>query len=460
MSPRFARLNPEWLLRGWTDVPRALVNWRNGDFRELEQDGFYVAESCDGMTDFDSVAFLPRHIMILDKFIAEGIAIACSQGEEPEPGQRYRMAKNPLIRGLLWSVTGRCNLKCRHCFMEAPSGRFGDFSRPQVEELIRQFEECNVPEVAFTGGEPFMRRDLPEIIETLTEKKIGLAEIFSNGMLITEDILDIIINQFGHRPYFKISFDGCKTHDYMRGVPGSEPLVIKGIKRVKASGLPVTIITSVDRITCRNTLETYALLKKLAVDGWWLAPPVEIGHWRRSESSISLEDMVEISTKLVRKWLEDDRPFDLKLWRLGFFPGKGNDVWNKMGRFKEPVGPDSWNCPGTHSRPYLLPDGTLIPCGGYTGTSILDKMPNLLRVPLTEAWRSPELCHICDLKKRDVLANNQSCTECGFFGECGAGCRVVALMETGDLLAKDSTACALFQEGYIRRFRELAEQVV
>jgi len=73
MNGRLARLKQEWLLRGWADVPWALVNWRNGDFRELSRDGFYVAQSCDGETDFDSMAFLPRHREILNKYIDAGI---------------------------------------------------------------------------------------------------------------------------------------------------------------------------------------------------------------------------------------------------------------------------------------------------------------------------------------------------------------------------------------------------
>ena len=454
MSERFATLNREWLLRGWSDVPRALVNWMNGDFRELNNDGFYVAQSCDGQTDFNSMAFLPGHITILNKLIAAGIAEECHGGARLESGQEYRKAENPVIRGLLWSITGRCNLNCRHCFMEAPSGSFGDFTQEQIWQLISQFEQANVPEVALTGGEPFMRPDLAEIIDTLTRKKIGLAEIFSNGILITDAILGTI-KQYGHRPYFKISFDGCDTHDYMRGVRGSEAKVIEGVKRVKASGLPVTIITSVDVITVQNLLKTYDLLKELAVDGWWLAPPVEIGHWRQTDSAVSLEDMVQICTRLMKRWLADDRPFALKLWRFGFYPGRGNGTEAETSCVTKPFTPESWNCAGTHNRPYLLPDGTLLPCGGYTGTNLLDKMPNLWREPLTRAWSNPALRSICDLKKRDVMARNESCIQCGFFGECGAGCRVVALTDTGDLLAKEPVSCALFKGGYIRRFREM-----
>lgn len=455
MNGRFARLKPEWLLRGWADVPWALVNWRNGDFRKLSRDGFYVAQSCDGETDFDSMAFLPRHREILKKYIDAGIAEVCTGGDQWETAQGYRQAPNPVIRGLLWSITGRCNLKCRHCFMEAPSGRFGDFTLAQIKEIICQLEEANVPEVALTGGEPFMRRDLPEIIEILTRKKIGLAEIFSNGMLVTDEILATFL-QHGQRPFFKISFDGCHTHDYMRGVPGSEVKTVEGIKRLKAWGFPVTIITSVDQITRTNLVETFALLKDLAVDGWWVAPPVEVGHWRETNSKVSLEDTVETCTLLMQRWLAGGRPFELKLWRLGLFPQQEKGEGSGNRNLPDAITPESWNCMGTHSRPYLLPDGTLLPCGGYTGTDLLKKMPNVLGGSLSKAWSDLELRSVCDLRKKDVQAQNKGCARCGFWGECGAGCRVIAFIETGDLLAKDPIACQLFHGGYIQRFREIA----
>ncbi|RYD06045.1 hypothetical protein N752_05830 [Desulforamulus aquiferis] len=444
----------EWLLRGWSDLPWALVNWRNGDFRELAKDAFYVAQSCDGVTDFESMAFLPRHTAILDKLIAEGVAEECKFGETLEYGQAYRKADNPMIRGLLWSITGLCNMKCRHCFMEASSQRFGDFSIDEIWDLINQFEQANVSEIAITGGEPFMRKELPEILETLTLKKIGLAEIFTNGMLVTDKILETI-KLSGNRPFFKISFDGCGTHDYMRGVVGSEVMVIEGIKRVKAWGFPFTIITSVDRITQINLMETYDLMKELEVDEWWLAPPVEVGHWRDSDSNVSLEDMVDLCTRLLQRWLADDRPFNIKLWRFGLFRRAEN---GENLNIQSSITPDSWNCAGTHSRPYLLPDGTLLPCGGYTGTSLLEKMPNLKKQSLSQAWTNSALRHICDLKKRDVLAHNKGCDGCQYFAACGSGCRVIALGEKGDLLAKDPVACLLFKGGYIKRLQELAKQ--
>ena len=60
VSPRFAVLRPDWLLRGYSDRPGVLANWRTGEARPLAAAGAYVARACDGHTDFTSPIFLPK----------------------------------------------------------------------------------------------------------------------------------------------------------------------------------------------------------------------------------------------------------------------------------------------------------------------------------------------------------------------------------------------------------------
>ena len=215
MSGRYAKLNEDWMLWGWSDMPRTLVNWRTGDHRELNPMSFYVAESCDGLTDFDSFAFLPKHHAMLDLMISEGIA-RIPRGDAIEPWQRHRHADNPRLKGIHWCVTGLCNLNCRHCYMEAPSGRYGQLPFDAMAGLVEQFERANVIEVSFTGGEPFLRKDLLDLIRLLAKKKIRLVQIYSNGLLITGQHLESI-PKIGFRPSFQISFDGVGVHDRMRG---------------------------------------------------------------------------------------------------------------------------------------------------------------------------------------------------------------------------------------------------
>ncbi|MBN1172783.1 MAG: radical SAM protein, partial [Micromonosporaceae bacterium] len=153
-APRYARLRGDWLPRGWSDAPTTLVNWRHGRVRQLGRDSFYAVRACDGRTNLNSPALLPGHRRLLDRYLAEGIAEPCPAGTPLDPGQEYRRFDHPMIWGVHWAVTGRCNLNCRYCFMQAPSGRYGHPSSAEVSQLLDQFERAGVFQVSLTGGEP------------------------------------------------------------------------------------------------------------------------------------------------------------------------------------------------------------------------------------------------------------------------------------------------------------------
>ncbi len=472
MPGRYAKLTRDWMLRGWSDMPKSLANWTSGEQRELKMMAFYVAESCDGQTDFESLAFLPQHQAMLELLIAEGIAEECREGDAIEPWQRHRRADNPRLTGIHWHVTGRCNLNCRHCYMQAPAGRYGQLSFDAMAALVEQFERANVLEVSLTGGEPFLRRDILHIIELLAQKKIRLNQIFSNGLLITDRHL-AGIRGIGFRPGFQISFDGVGAHDQMRGTKGTERRVIDAIRRLRAAGFPVVVATAIDQLNLARLADTYALMKKLDIQGWRIAAPQETGNWRGTATAAPLDQQADACAPLLERWLKDGRPFSIQL--SGFYnggrqrsPETAPSARTGATRLKRPAAmpdapehsPDSYDCGACREQPNLLPDGTLVPCPGYVDSILQDRMPNLLREDLSKVWRRSFLSRFTDLRKKDVLAKNPECAACELFKECGAGCRASALTESGDLLAKDPIACELHKKGYKRRFRETAASAV
>ncbi len=453
MSGRFAKLKKDWMLRGWSDMPRALINWTNGNQREMNKRAFYVAEACDGKTNFDSLAFLPVHHALLDRLIVEGIAELCKEGNSIDPSQQYRKAENPRISGLHWSVTGRCNLNCRHCYMEGPSGRYGELSFEGMLRVIEQLEQSNVHEVSLTGGEPFLRKDLLDIIAVLAEKRIWISEIYSNGLLITEENL-VRIKGLGLLPSFQISFDGYGTHEYMRGQDGIEPGVIAGICKVRAAGFQVVIATSIDRTNKGHMGATYNLLKGLDIQSWRISRPQETGNWRGTTTNVSFEEEAEVYAPLLGRWLADGKPFSIQLG--AFFGFEGKDVPEPKETAQVRHTPESYDCGACRERPYLLPDGVLLPCPGYTDTVLQDRMPNILRDGLAKAWSESFLRSIADMKKKDLLARNEECDRCELFEECGMGCRASAVVKTGDLMAKDPLTCEMVKKGYVKQFQKLA----
>jgi radical SAM protein with 4Fe4S-binding SPASM domain len=476
MSGRYARLKKDWMLRGWSDLPATLVNCVRNDQRQLNQMEFYVAESCDGQTDFDSFAFLPHHRALLELLLREGMAEACRAGDEIAPWQHYRKASNPRLTGIHWCVTGLCHLNCRHCYMEAPAGRYGQLPFKVMAGLVEQFEQANVLEVSLTGGEPFLRRDLLDLIQLLVEKKIRPTQIYSTGLLITDRHLDGLKN-IGVRPSFQISFDGVGTHDQMRGITGTEQGVINAIRRLRAAGFRVVVATSIDRLNLGSLAKTYELMKALDIQAWRISAPQETGNWRGTKSATALDEQAEVCAPLLERWVQDGKPFGIQLG--AFYRGdrprervtvpRGDKRRQELAmgramslneaaqtRATPRYTPEGFDCGACREQPNLLPDGTLVPCPGYVDSDLQSRMPNLLQANLAQVWTRSFLREIADLKKKDLLAANPECGACEWFPECGVGCRASALTATGNLLAKDPAACELSRKGHKQRFLEIA----
>lgn len=87
------------------------------------------------------------------------------------------------------SVTDRCNFRCRYCmpreqFAEAsylPRTELLDFE--EIAEVVDAFIQLGVRKVRLTGGEPLLRRDLPELVRLLARPELDLA-LTTNGVLL------------------------------------------------------------------------------------------------------------------------------------------------------------------------------------------------------------------------------------------------------------------------------------
>jgi radical SAM protein with 4Fe4S-binding SPASM domain len=464
VAGRYAKLTRDWVLRGWRDAPWVVANRVTGDVRNLRQKSFYVAECCNGTTNFNSLAFLPEHHALLDLLIQEGIAEECRSGDGTQPHQRFREADNPRLTEVHWCVTGRCNLKCRHCYMESTSGRYGELPFSEMARLVDQFVQANVLQVSLTGGEPFIRKDLIDLIELLSKKQLWLSYIYSNGLLVTDEHL-LAIRRLGFAPNFQISFDGVGAHDQMRGVDGVESKVIQAIQRVRSFGFPVIISTSIDQINIDQLIATYSLLKDLGVQSWRIGMLRKAGNWKGATAAgTDLSAVAKACSEVLDCWLNDGKPFYLQL--AGFYDGgpslstadatTGCDTFTDCVRKTAGYKPHHYDCIACREQPNLLPDGTLLPCPGYVDSVLQERMPNLLVEDLSAVWSRSFVREIVDIKKQDLLAKNPQCAVCELFEVCGLGCRASAVSETGDLMAKDPISCEVWKNGYKKRFERIA----
>lgn len=188
----------------------------------------------------------------------------------------------------LWfQVAGTvCNLRCRHCFIScSPENHsFWFLSRGRVREALEASREMGVKEYYFTGGEPFMNREMPGILEDTLA--LGPATVLTNGTLLPPRLVDRLATLAGGSRYtleLRVSLDGTtpSSNDAIRG-EGSFARALEGIERLVASGfLPiVTCMRSWPEEETGPVLEAFRTL--LAGVGYRRArikilPPLQMG---------------------------------------------------------------------------------------------------------------------------------------------------------------------------------------
>ena len=158
----------------------------------------------------------------------------------------------------LWfQVSGTvCNLRCRHCFIScSPDNHsFWFMSREMVQEALEESAGMNVKEYYFTGGEPFMNREMEGILEDTL--RYGPATVLTNATLFTPRRVEELgaLQRVGpHRLELRVSIDGpsSEINDPIRG-EGTFERAMAGVGAVVAAGFR-PIITAMQSWPCEQT---------------------------------------------------------------------------------------------------------------------------------------------------------------------------------------------------------------
>jgi AdoMet-dependent heme synthase len=149
----------------------------------------------------------------------------------------------------LWfQVAGTlCNLTCHHCFISCSphNHAFGFLDLATVQRVLDDSVALGVKEYYFTGGEPFLNRDMTAILETTL--RYGPATVLTNGTVFKDDWLDRLARAEAASPYsleFRVSIDGftAETNDAVRG-EGTFERALTGVRQLVTHGfLPIITV--------------------------------------------------------------------------------------------------------------------------------------------------------------------------------------------------------------------------
>lgn len=162
---------------------------------------------------------------------------------------------------VLIQITERCNLSCVHCFVSSES-KGKDISVFFIKELIIPYlKRMNVERVTLTGGEPFLHKNLFDIIDELS-CVVKSITICTNGTLVDETKIKRL-KKYG-KIKINVSLDGFSdiSHDKFRGKKGTYNSTIKTIEICSKFGILGGILVTPNRL---SNIDEYILLCKFAL---------------------------------------------------------------------------------------------------------------------------------------------------------------------------------------------------
>ncbi|MBI4775648.1 MAG: methyltransferase domain-containing protein [Deltaproteobacteria bacterium] len=237
-------------------------------------------------------------------------------------------------------LTDACNLQCRHCLFSCKPGPATFLPRERIEALVAEAVNIGCKLVCFTGGEPFVYPDFPDVLDSLTRRRNLRIAVLTNGLLIPRR-LERIKRLDNDRIHFQISLDGPRaSHDFLRG-KGAFHRTLSAVESLVSLKVPCSVAMAVNAENAAHMHTVVQIVHDLGV------PTVHfLWHFQRGEGAkmdrLDLEKLIGEFRKAAKKARELGVSID-NLEALGAqlfsYPGTrfdlGNAAWESLA-----IGPD------------------------------------------------------------------------------------------------------------------------
>ncbi len=180
---------------------------------------------------------------------------------DAEKRKQWMSERKPF--SVLFELTPKCNMNCIHCYLQ--NNHLSEcLTYNEVIRIIDVLYEKGIVFLTFTGGEIFTRKDFKDIY-LYAKRKGFLVELFTNGYLITEELIEV----FKEYPplLVDISLYGASENKYyeITGVRGAFDKVVSNIKELKKANIRVSLKSPILRETLGELQEMIKLGENLGV---------------------------------------------------------------------------------------------------------------------------------------------------------------------------------------------------
>lgn len=193
---------------------------------------------------------------------------------------------------LQWHITERCNWHCKHCYREKDSVK--ELSLRKMCGIVLQYADLlkalNIPQrhghLNIAGGEPFIRKDLFELLEFIHKHDKGRfrVDILTNGSFITKkNVYDL--KSLGVRG-IQLSLEGMReVNDSIRG-KGSFDIILEKARLLTDAGMPTAISFTLSKVNATEILPVLRLCETLGIQNLGIRRFVPLGRGKESQLGI------------------------------------------------------------------------------------------------------------------------------------------------------------------------------
>lgn len=354
---------------------------------------------------------------------------------------QFSKDKRPVV---VWNVTRACNLKCVHCYAHATDdATSNELSTDEGRRMIDDLAEFGVPVLLFSGGEPLVRKDLPELAAYAVEKGMR-AVISTNGTLIRRETAQTL-KQIG-LSYVGISLDGLEpVNDHFRGVKGAFAKAMTGIRNCQEAGIKVGLRFTINKQNVQEIDGIFDLLEEMEIPRVCFYHLVYAGRGSEMVKDDLTHEQTRAAVDLIidrtRKLHDKGKPKEvltvdnhadgpyLYMRMLKEDPKRAEQVLELL-QMNE----------GNNS-------GRGIGCVSWDGQVYADQFwrhhsfGDIRQRPFSKIWTQPEDPLLLQLKEKKKYVQGR-CASCRWLDICGGNFRVRAEAVTGNVWAPDP-ACYL-----------------
>jgi radical SAM protein with 4Fe4S-binding SPASM domain len=297
------------------------------------------------------------------------------------------------------ALTYRCNNDCAHCY-NVEGRDLKELSTGDWKRILDKAWELGIPHIIFTGGEPTMRIDLPELVAH-AEKNGQITGLNTNARRLSDPhyVEELVAAGLDHVQITVESGD-AEVHDRMVRAKGAFPQTIKGLKNALASRLYVMTNTTMLRTNAHTIPATLDFLADTGVPTVGLNALIHSGRGSVVGTGLAesgLTPLLEVARQKT----------EARGQRL---------IWYTPTQYCgfDPMALDLGvkGCTAALYNMCVEPDGGVLPCQSY-----YHQLGNLLVDDWDSIWN-----HDLAVRLRERQGLPEKCSGCALLAECGGGC--------------------------------------